>query len=283
MTLKQKLRLYPEYWERDRFAQSDETIGGADLLEVQTSRGRVQGILLSPNHRAGELHPAVLMLHGFPGVASNHELGQALRRIGFTVAMPCAPGAWGSDGAYSLDGNVDAACEVAEYLRSPEVAAQYHIDPDRMFLLGHSMGGFAALNAAPRLPWMRATVLIAPCDIDWFFRVGKLDYVYNLPRRAERVLHTDENLTETAFRIHEEYSFERAPERMRERNILLVECLRDQAIPTEMLRPLRERLEGGAFDGGVQRYVALDTDHAFNDSKNLMAKTVADFLVPLAE
>ena len=278
-----KKRLYPDFLEKDRPVQPDETIGSATLLEVQTAQGRVQGIVLSPNHREGETHPAVLMLHGFPGIASNQELGQTLRKFGFVAIMPFAPGAWGSDGTYSFDGIVDAACEVAEYIHSTSFCGKYAIDPESIFLFGHSMGGFAAIHAVTKLPWKKAVVLAAPCDLDWYFQSGDLRFIDSLPEEGARVLKTKENLRDNAVRIHRAYAFSAAYPALEKKNLLLIECSMDAEIPSEMLRPLKERILAHNSQCCRQSYVLLPTDHAFNDSKNRIAQVIADFLIPLVE
>ena len=277
------MKIYTEYYEKDRRVCCGETMGKAEMLEVETSRGRVQGFTLTPNHKEGELHPAILMLHGFPGIASNHELGQALRKAGFVVFNPYAPGAWGSDGYYSLDGIVDAAVDVANYIRSDAVTSQYHIDPNYIFVLGHSMGGFAAINATRRLPWTKGTVLIAPCDINWYFEHDDLAFPRRLPERAQRVLKTNEDLFENASRIHDAYSFAAAAEDIKERNLLFVRCALDEALPMDNATPLFRKLDSYGPCGAVRKFVMMNTDHAFNDSKNLMAKVVTDWLAEIAK
>jgi len=76
------MRLFPEYCDRDRYVQPGEEIAELYALDVDCPEGHLIGFTLTPNHRPGELHPAVIMLHGFPGHNSNHDLGQALRRVG---------------------------------------------------------------------------------------------------------------------------------------------------------------------------------------------------------
>lgn len=274
------MRLFPEYYEKDRYAALGESIGKALYLEIPSSRGRLQGFMLTPNSFEGEKHPAVVMYHGFPGIASNHELGQALRRAGFVVFNPYAPGAWGSGGFYSLDGLADAAYEAALYAMSPEVQEKYGVDPGNVFLLGHSMGGFAVVNALRRLKNIRGAALLAPCDIDWYFRNGSLDFVRMLPVRAENVLKTDCDLFENACFVHEKMSFPAAVEDIKDKNILLGIMEQDTALPPEMALPLFEMLEKTGLPA-KRSIVRFNTDHAFNDSKNAVAKAVSDYFISL--
>lgn len=92
-------------------------------------------------------HPTVVQLHGFPGNEKNLDLAQAIRRSGFNVVFFHYRGAWGSEGAFSLLQLDDDALAVLSYLRRPEVAQRLRVDVNKLSLLGHSMGGFAALSA----------------------------------------------------------------------------------------------------------------------------------------
>ena len=92
-------------------------------------------------------HPTVVLLHGFPGNEKNLDLAQSIRRSGFNVVFFHYRGAWGSEGSFSLLQLDDDALAVLSYLRRPEVAQRMRIDVNKLSLLGHSMGGFAALSA----------------------------------------------------------------------------------------------------------------------------------------
>jgi acetyl esterase/lipase len=72
-------------------------------------------------------------------------------------------GAWGSGGTFSFSNCVDDVRAALDYLRLPENVARLGIDPHRLALIGHSLGGFlagfgtqhddAVLGAALISPW----------------------------------------------------------------------------------------------------------------------------------
>ena len=107
---------------------------------------KVNGLLMTGAGR--EPSPLVVLLHGFPGTERNLDVAQALRMAGCHVAFFHYRGAWGSPGTFSFSHVLEDPCSVIDYLKSPEVAVQYRIDTDNIFVVGHSMGGFAALDAA---------------------------------------------------------------------------------------------------------------------------------------
>jgi predicted alpha/beta-fold hydrolase len=48
-----------------------------------------------------ELHPVIVLLHGFPGNEVNYDLAHAFKRQGFNVLVFHYRGCWGSEGNYS--------------------------------------------------------------------------------------------------------------------------------------------------------------------------------------
>jgi pimeloyl-ACP methyl ester carboxylesterase len=92
----------------------------------------------------GDPHPTVVLLHGLPGFEQNGDLAQTIRRSGWNVLIFHYRGAWGSGGSFSFGNCVDDVHAALEYLRSPENVARLGVDPRRLALIGHSMGGFMA-------------------------------------------------------------------------------------------------------------------------------------------
>lgn len=122
---------------------------------------KVNGLLMTAAGR--EPSPLVVLLHGFPGTERNLDVAQALRMAGCHVAFFHYRGAWGS-GTFSFSHVLEDPCSVIDYLKSPEVAAQYRIDTDNIFVVGHSMGGFAALLTGAARDDLRGVAGIAPYD-----------------------------------------------------------------------------------------------------------------------
>ncbi|MBL4854731.1 MAG: alpha/beta fold hydrolase [Robiginitomaculum sp.] len=109
-------------------------------------------------------HPTVIMLHGFPGYEKNLDIAQAARRAGFNVLFFHYRGAWGSEGNFSLGNVIEDAQAAAEFLRKPDSAVKYRIDPEHISFIGHSMGGFAALAAGAKDKQISCVVGLSPAD-----------------------------------------------------------------------------------------------------------------------
>jgi uncharacterized protein len=104
--------------------------------------------------------PTLLLLHGLPGNEQNLDLAQAIRRAGWNVLTMHYRGSWGSPGSFSIAGAVEDAEAAMAFLRQPENAAKYGIDPRRILVGGHSMGGFAAARYAAAHQDVAGVVLI---------------------------------------------------------------------------------------------------------------------------
>jgi pimeloyl-ACP methyl ester carboxylesterase len=110
-------------------------------------------------------HPAVVLLHGFPGNERNLDLAQDMRRAGWDVLYFNYRGSWGSPGDFSFSHAIEDTAAAAAYLRQPEVAKRLRLDPSRIVLVGHSMGGFMALQSAAADPAILAIGLISAADL----------------------------------------------------------------------------------------------------------------------
>lgn len=110
-------------------------------------------------------HPTVLLLHGFPGNEQNLDLAQAARRAGWNVLTLHYRGTWGSAGDFSFVGAADDVRAALAFLRRPGVERQYRIDVARIAIVGHSMGGMMAADAAADDSGVKGLFLIDPWDM----------------------------------------------------------------------------------------------------------------------
>lgn len=110
-------------------------------------------------------HPVVVLLHGFPGNERNLDLAQDMRHAGWDVVYFNYRGSWGTPGAFSFAHGIEDTASVLSYLRKPEVAKRLRLDPAHIVLVGHSMGGFMAVEAAAADPAIRAFATISAADM----------------------------------------------------------------------------------------------------------------------
>ena len=110
-------------------------------------------------------HPTVLLLHGMPGNEKNLDLAQAIRRAGWNVITFNYRGAWGSPGAFRFGQNFEDADAVLAFARDPANVAAMAIDPRRLVIIGHSMGGWISIATAAHDHGLAGLVSISAADM----------------------------------------------------------------------------------------------------------------------
>ena len=110
-------------------------------------------------------HPTLVIAHGWPGNEKNLDLAQAVRRAGWNAVTFNYRGSWGSPGSFHFAQVPEDAAAVIAYLRTPEVAAKLGIDPARIALAGHSMGGWATAMTAAKDAGLKGAILISAANM----------------------------------------------------------------------------------------------------------------------
>lgn len=110
-------------------------------------------------------HPTVILFHGLPGNEKNLDLAQAIRRAGWNVVAINYRGSWGSPGAFRFAGNLQDADATLAFVHDPANARALAIDPRRIILAGHSMGGWVTVLTAAHHPELLGAILISAADM----------------------------------------------------------------------------------------------------------------------
>jgi len=120
---------------------------------------------ISPAQR-GRLQPGLLYLHGGNVLGAGHwDLTLLYRQAGYTVLMPALRGENGQDGSFSgfYDENADVLAAANHLSGLPGV------DPDRIFLAGHSIGGTQVLLASMSSAMFRGATSFSGGSDAWRF------------------------------------------------------------------------------------------------------------------
>src|SRR3954470_9178124 len=110
-------------------------------------------------------HPVVILLHGFPGNERNLDIAQDMRHAGWDVLYFNYRGSWGTPGNFSFSHAMEDVAAAIAYLRQPENAKRLRLDPSRIVLVGHSMGGFMAVEGAGADSAIKGIAMISGADM----------------------------------------------------------------------------------------------------------------------
>ncbi|WP_112134803.1 alpha/beta hydrolase family protein [Glycomyces dulcitolivorans] len=229
-------------------------------------------------------HPIAVLLHGFPGNERNFDLAQALRRAGYAALVFHYRGSWGVGGSWSWRNVLDDAARVAAAVREREFCSTHRLDPGKVAVVGHSLGGFAALMAAAADAAVGAVVSVAGFDFGAAASLSRADpaqrsaYVEDwdgelLPLRGT----SGEALVAEMEAAGQAWSLARLAPRLADRPVLLIGTGRDPVTPAELHhRPLVAAYR--AHPVGRLEDRVFPTDHALSDHRLELARTIVDFI-----
>lgn len=236
---------------------------------------RVNGIVYLANGPGP--HPTVVLLHGLPGNERNLDLAQDLRREGFNVLFFHYRGAWGSEGEYSLLHVIEDVAGATGYLRAN--TEDLRVDPARILLVGHSMGGFAALQGASRDPAIKCVAGIAPAEMGaiaaqleqspeaaagFAAYADQLDMLEGLDGKE---------FVADILANRATYDLVKLAPQMVGKSILIVLGDKDTDIPSPMAMTAAYKATPGVKVSGVE----LSGDHSFSWSRRELSDTVIDW------
>lgn len=249
-----------------------------DVLHIPSGGVEINGIALVA---AGEKpHPAFVLFHGLPGNEKNLDLAQAVRRAGWTVVTINYRGSWGSPGNFSFGQNIEDARNTLAYIRKPEVAAKLRIDPKRIAIGGHSMGGWVAAEAGVEEPDLIGAVLISAADMGGRGVAGAKDrapIVATMKNNMETLVGvTPESMADELIARGTDWSFAAAVPKLKDHRLLVLSSndgLDGQA------RDLVANLKTAGAKDVTLTHVA--TDHGWSDKRITLQALVINWLQAL--
>ncbi len=232
-------------------------------------------------------HPVVILLHGFPGNERNLDLAQDIRRAGWNVLYFNYRGSWGSPGDFSFSHSIEDTASAVAYVRQPETAKTLRVDPSRIVLIGHSMGGFMAVQGAAADPGILAMGLISAADLGGRIpqplpkegetqAIKALSAGYAREGMAPLSGCTPEGLARETLSNAARWSFPSKVDSLKGRPALIVTSDDGLALPNAAFA-------AGLRGAGNARVTTLHlaTDHSYSDQRSALSKAVLQWLATL--
>jgi pimeloyl-ACP methyl ester carboxylesterase len=264
--------------------------GAIDRASMQTmqipSHGALMNALVYIAAGPGP-HPVVILLHGFPGNERNLDLAQDMRRAGWDVLYFNYRGSWGTPGDFSFAHSIEDTAAAVAYLRQPETAKSLRLDPNRIVLIGHSMGGFMTVEAAAADPAIKAFATISAADM-----AGRMQAILGKQQRPSAIAAmasglADEGMaplagctptglaSELADHVAD-WPFAGKVDALKSRTALIITS--DDGLAADNNTFATALLQAG--DRHVTT-VHLPTDHAYSDQRLELSKAVLHWLAAL--
>jgi len=227
-------------------------------------------------------HPTAVVLHGFPGDERNLDLAQSIRRAGWNAVFFHYRGAWGSEGRFGFGHALDDVAAVLGELREPAFAEAHRIDPGRLAVVGHSMGGFMALVTGAEQASVRCVASLAGANVG---RMGSPEATAEEQRQAVAGLDAIKGPIRTpAVELAAEiggggarFDTTTHAAALALKPLLLVAASEDRWTPTDVHHaPLVAALHEAGATSLVDETLA--TDHAFSDHRIALARLVTTWL-----
>ena len=248
-------------------------------LEIESMGARMNGLFYLASGSGP--HPVVILLHGLPGNERNLDLAQAIRRAGGNVLFFSYRGAWGSGGRFSFANSLEDVAAAVHFVRSDESVQQYHSDPGRVVLLGHSMGGWLAILGAAADSGIKCTGALDYWNVGSDGRVLRADtredslltaYVnWLIARGGPLQAESGRTLTAEIKEHAEAWDVDSSASALRSRPVLLI---------STTANPYHATLIAALDSAGARKVTAVTwkSDHSFSALRIKLARTVVQWL-----
>jgi pimeloyl-ACP methyl ester carboxylesterase len=212
--------------------------------------------------------PTALILHGIPGIEQNYDLAHALRDHGWNSLIFHYRGCWGSAGSYTLKtipADVRAALDELSRGRYPQ------IDPTRLILIGHSLGGWAAILSAVDDPRMKGTAVIGavtnPNALPWDADFAAIEFTPWLQGMTPQAFEQQWQALDSTFTPIEQVA------RLAPRPLLIIHSRRDEVVPLQQAKQLYDRAAEPR-----QLIIHAEANHAFTWHRTWLRERIVGWL-----
>jgi pimeloyl-ACP methyl ester carboxylesterase len=245
------------------------------VLHIPSHGVLINGIVYQPSG-AGP-HPTLVICHGLPGNEKNLDLAQAVRRAGWNAVTFNYRGSWGSPGNYRFAQNLEDADSVLAYLRDPANAAKLGIEPKRIAIAGHSMGGWVAAHTGAHDRALIGVILFSAADMGAMAGMPREKVVELMAGNLETLAGvTPESMADEVIANARAFSFENVADGLSKTPLLVLSA-------DDGLAPTTDKLIKAVQAKGGRQLTAVHvaTDHGWSDHRIFLESTILAWLAGL--
>jgi len=221
--------------------------------------------------------PYIQFIHGFTS-AKEHNLHFAynLAEKGFRVVLPdCLYHGERDEGYRKMDLNVKFWDIVVRTIDEIEIIKDYFedkqmLDPERIGLVGTSMGGITTLGALRKYSWIHAAVSLMGMPYYKKFAQYTIDEVkrsgYTLPL-------TEKEIADLLYKL-EQLDLSKEPEKLKHRPLMFWYSKQDKVVPYEYSRQFYEEIKKMYKNDSEKLSYISDEKSGHKVSREAMLKTV---------
>jgi pimeloyl-ACP methyl ester carboxylesterase len=223
--------------------------------------------------------PTLVLAHGWPGNEKNLDLAQAVRRAGWNAITFNYRGSWGSAGSFRFAQVPQDTAAVIAWLRRPDVAARLNVDPARIALAGHSMGGWSTAMTAAKDPALVGAITISMGDMGLVGDLPRADLVKEASQNTETLAGTSPEI------MADELSANAAGNRVQAGAAALAGIPMLILSSDDGLAPMSEGLAAAIRKAGGTRVTTahVSTDHSWSDHRLTLQGLVIEWLQALPQ
>ncbi|KQZ71547.1 hypothetical protein ASE06_19240 [Sphingopyxis sp. Root214] len=223
-------------------------------------------------------HPTVVLCHGLPGNEKSLDLAQAMRRAGWTVITFNYRGSWGSPGDYRFAQNLEDADAALAFARDPANATKLRIDPKRLVIMGHSMGGWVTALTAAHDKELLGAAMISAGNMGWLGELPRDQAVKALADNGMEALAgtTPEILADEIIANTDRFDFVKSAPQLAQTTLFVLTS-------DDGLAPMSNALSTAIAKAGGTRTktVHVATDHSWSDARIRLQAEILNWLATL--
>jgi pimeloyl-ACP methyl ester carboxylesterase len=246
-----------------------------EVLHIPTHGLLVNGLIYKPAG-AGP-HSTLIICHGLPGNEKNLDLAQAVRRAGWNAVTFNYRGSWGSPGSFRFAQNIEDANAVLAYLRDPANSIRLGIDPKRIAIAGHSMGGWVTAHVAAHDHALLGAILISAADMGALGESPRTKVVAEMKDDMESLAGvTADTMADEVITRAKEFKLAGNVDGLVQIPLLVLSA-------DDGLAPETDALVSEITNKGSKKVTAIHipTDHSWSDHRIYLESTIINWLTAL--